>query len=60
MVLPLVVRFWMYVMEFIGMQDIPYIFLSPDNPPYLSIEEFLASLECFQDLSSFIPNASFP
>ena len=31
------------VTEFVPLHDIPYIFLSPNNPPYLSIDEFLAS-----------------
>ena len=48
------------VMEFVPLHDIPYIFLSPDNPPYLSINEFLASPDRLQDLSTFVPDASFP
>ena len=31
------------VMEFVGLHNIPYIFLSPNSLPYLSIDEFLAS-----------------
>ena len=48
------------VMEFIGLHDIPYIFLSSDTQPYLFIDEFLASLDQYWNLSSFIPNALFP
>ena len=33
------------VTEFIGFHNIPYIFLSPDSQPYLSINEFLTSLD---------------
>ena len=48
------------VMEFIGLHDIPYIFLSLNEPPHISLEEFLASPDWFCDLSSFMSNASFP
>ena len=48
------------VMEFVPLHDIPYIFLTPNKPPYLSIDEFLASPDRLRDLSTFIPNASFP
>ena len=47
-------------MEFVSLHDIPYILLSPDNPPYFSIDKFLASPDQLQDQSTFIPNASFP
>ena len=52
--------FTLDVTEFVGTWNIPYIFLSPNNPPYLSIKEFLASPERFYNLSSFVPNALFP
>ena len=48
------------VTEFVPLHDIPYILLSPNSQPYLSIKEFLASLDQHQDLSAFVPNASFP
>ena len=48
------------VTEFVSLHDIPYIFLSPDNSPYFSIDEFLASPDRLQDQSTFVPNASFP
>ena len=48
------------VTEFVNLHDIPYIFLSPDSQPYLSIDKFLASPDRYQNLSGFIPNASFP
>ena len=48
------------VTEFVPTNDIPYIFLSPNFQPYLSIEEFLTSPNQHWDLSTFIPNASFP
>ena len=47
------------VMEFVPLHDIPYIFLSPDRPPYLSIDEFLASPDRCADLSTFIPDSPF-
>ena len=48
------------VTEFVPLHDIPYIFLSPDRAPYLSIDEFLTSPDRLQDLSTFVPNTSFP
>ena len=48
------------VTEFVPLHDIPYIFLFPNNPPYLSIDEFLASPDQHQDLSTFAPVTSFP
>ena len=48
------------VMEFVGLHNIPYIFLSPNSQPYLSIDEFLASPDRDRNLSEFVPNASFP
>ena len=48
------------VMEFIGLYDIPYIFLSPDEPLHISLAEFLASPDWFHNFSMFVPNASFP
>ena len=48
------------VTEFIGLHDIPYIFLSPDTQPYLSIDKFLTSPDQYRNLSAFIPNALFP
>ena len=45
-----------FVTEFIGLHDIPYIFLSPDSQPYLSIDEFLASPDQYWNLSGFVPN----
>ena len=48
------------VTEFVPLHDIPYIFLSPDRSPYLSIEDFLASPDRYPDLSAFTPNSSFP
>ena len=48
------------VMDFVPLHDIPYIFLSLDRPPYLSIDEFLASPDRLRDQSTFIPNTSFP
>ena len=48
-----------YVTEFVPLHDIPYIFLSPDTPPYLSIDEFLASLDRRLDLSAFVPDSTF-
>ena len=50
----------MGVMEFVGLYDIPHIFLSPDSQPYLSIDEFFASLDQYWNLSDFVPNALFP
>ena len=47
-------------MDFVALHDIPYIFLSPNTQPYLSIDEFLASLDLHWDLSTFIPNTSLP
>ena len=44
------------VTEFVPLHDIPYIFLSPDKPPYLSIDEFLASPDRHLDPSTFIPD----
>ena len=46
------------VTEFVPLHDIPYIFLSSDRAPYLSIDEFLASLDRYQDLSTFVPDSS--
>ena len=46
------------VTEFVPLHDIPYILLSPDRAPYLSIEEFLASLDQYQDPSVFVPDSS--
>ena len=54
------VRIWSFVMEFVPLHDIPYIFLSPDSQPYLSIDEFLASPDQYQNLSLCVPNALFP
>ena len=51
---------WGDVMKFIPLHDIPYIFLSPDSQPYLSIDKFLSSPDQDQNLSTFIPNALFP
>ena len=48
------------VMEFVGLHDIPYIFLSPEEPLYVSIVDFLTSLDWFHNLSTFIPDAPFP
>ena len=48
------------VTEFVPLHDIPYIFLSPDQPPYLSIEEFLDSPDRYRELTSFIPNEPSP
>ena len=48
------------VMEFVPLHDIPYIFLSPDSQPDLSINKFLTSPDQYWNLSTFIPNASFP
>ena len=48
------------VTEFVPLHDIPYIFLSPDSQPYLSVEEFLASPDQQRDLSTFVPDTSFP
>ena len=48
------------VTEFIPLHDILYIFLSPDSQPYLSINKFLTSLDWYQNLSTFIPDTSFP
>ena len=47
------------VTEFVPLHDIPYIFLSPDNSPYLSIDEFLASPDQHLDPSAFIPEPLF-
>ena len=47
------------VTEFMPLHDIPYIFLSPNKAPYLSIDEFLASPDRYQDPSTFIPDSSF-
>ena len=47
------------VMEFVGLHDIPYIFLSPEEPLYVSIVDFLTSLDQFHNLSTFIPDALF-
>ena len=47
------------VTEFVPLHDIPYIFLSPDRAPYLSIDEFLASPDQHLDLSAFVPDSSF-
>ena len=49
-----------YVTDFVPLHDIPYIFLSPDSQPYLSVDEFLASPDQYQNLSTFVPNASAP
>ena len=46
------------VTEFVPLHDIPYIFLSPDRAPYLSIDEFLAAPDRHLDLSAFIPGPS--
>ena len=43
------------VTEFVPLHDIPYIFLSPDKAPYLSIDEFLTSPDRHLDLSAFVP-----
>ena len=48
------------VTEFMPLHDIPYIFLSPDRPPYFSIDDFLAALDLHPDLSAFSPGPSFP
>ena len=48
------------VTEFVPLHDIPYIFLSSDNTPYLSIDEFLASPDQHWDLSTFVAGSSFP
>ena len=48
------------VTEFVPLHDIPYIFLSPDRAPYLSIDEFLASPDWHRDLSTFAVDSSFP
>ena len=48
------------VMEFIGIHDIPYIFLFLDEPSHISLMDFLASPDQFCNISSFVPNASFP
>ena len=45
------------VTEFVPLHNIPYIFLSPDSQPYLSIEEFLASPDRQRNLSTFNPTA---
>ena len=47
-------------MEFFNPLNIPYIFLSPNCQPYLSIDEFLTSPDQYQNLSRFVPNALFP
>ena len=47
------------VMEFVSLHDIPYIFLSPDSQPYLSIDEFLISPDRYWNLSTFVPNTLF-
>ena len=46
------------VTEFVPLHDIPYIFLSPDRLPYLSIDEFLTSPDRYLDLSAFTPDSS--
>ena len=48
------------VMEFIGLHNIPYIFLSPDSQPYLSIDKFLTLPDRYQNLSRFAPIGLFP
>ena len=48
------------VTDFVSLHDIPYIFLSPNSQPYLSIEDFLTSPDQYRDLSTFVPNALFP
>ena len=47
-------------MEFMLLYNIPYIFLLPDEPPHVSLKDFLAFPDQFHNLSSFVPNASFP
>ena len=47
------------VTEFVPLHDIPYIFLSPDRTPYLSIDELLASPDRHWDLSTFVIDSSF-
>ena len=58
--LVIILRMRMSVMEFMPLYDIPYIFLSLDTHPYLSIDKFLTSPDWYWNLSMFIPNASFP
>ena len=48
-----------HVTEFVPLHDIPYIFLSSDRTPYLSIDEFLASPDQHRDLSTFAPDSTF-
>ena len=48
------------VTEFVPLHDIPYIFLSPDRAPYLSIDDFLGSPDRFLDLSTFVPSPLSP
>ena len=46
------------VTEFVPLLDIPYILLSPNGGPYLSIDKFLASPDRYLNPSAFIPDAS--
>ena len=47
------------VMEFIGLHNIPYIFLSPDEPLHVFLAKFLISPNQFCNLSFFVPLALF-
>ena len=48
------------VTEFVPLHDIPYILLSLDRAPYLSIDEFLASPDRHLDLSAYVPDFPIP
>ena len=48
------------VTEFTPLQDILYIFLSPNKQTHLSLKDFLESPDHFCNLSTFIPNTLFP
>ena len=50
----------MGVTDFVPLHDIPYIFLSPDKPPFFSINDFLTAPDRHRDLSTFDPSYTEP